>query len=123
MSRFRMDHLQRARAGYDRPALSPGWAAPPCCCQPSLLGSGSRWATHTQLFLTKRQSTPQMTGRGPGEPVGGLPPTKETPVLSEPLPRGRGVPYLDPVSRLSPTQLAGHIWLLPINAGLWSESV
>lgn len=28
---------------------------------------------------------------------------------------------MDPMPRLSPAQLAGHIRLLPINAGLWSK--
>ena len=52
MPRFRMDHLQRARAGWNRPSANPRLGATPCCSSPLFfLGSGSCLATHTQLFL------------------------------------------------------------------------
>lgn len=88
--------------------------------QNSPLGSAPAWPP-PQLSEPRAQATPQMAGSGPRSQEGPFHPQKKKkkPVLLEPPRRGRAAPYLDPMSGLSPAQLAGcSMWLRPANAGL-----
>ena len=65
--RFRMDHLQRARAGWKRPRVSPRLDATPAVPAPSsFLALAPAWPPTHSSFWIRAQSTPQVAGSAPG---------------------------------------------------------